>query len=537
MIFVCQYLYHNKGGTADLSSLQAYYERSMFTGMKDFFYNCDGNFHSIKNLRRIKKLRIMNGRYIMSEQKEKRKLNLLLAFLPLLVVIIFGLFSVIKWKGGMNIPIIAGIITAGFIGIWLGFTWNELQQGLVKGVSRALPPLFIILIIGMIIGAWIQGGIIPSLIYFSLKVISPSIFVPAAALVTAIIAVATGTSFTSIATVGLALMATGLGMGFSAPLLAGAIISGAYFGDSLSPLSDTTNLSSAMTNSSLFELVGHMAKSGVPALLFSLIAYYILGMKHAAQAGMNLDSIEQILQGLNSSFVISPWLLLIPVITIIFSIKKLPAIPSLVSVAVMGGIAAILVQGADIGSVVRTMTNGFTSKTGVKMVDSLLTRGGINSMGGTVILLTLAVALGGILEEVGSLEKILEVIMKKVSSTGQLVTVTIMSSLVTAFATGAQLLAIMIPARMFLKAYKDFNLHPKNLGRVAQSIGCICINLVPWSVPALFAQSVLGVQAMEFVPYIFFAYFTIIINVIYGFTGFTLTKAQDTTLSNNGEVI
>ncbi|MEL7648908.1 MAG: Na+/H+ antiporter NhaC [Sedimentibacter sp.] len=467
----------------------------------------------------------------MSDQNKKGKLNLFLALLPLLVVIVFGLLSVIKWKAGMTIPIISGIITAGLIGIRLGFKWDELQQGLIKGVSRALAPLFIIMIIGLIIGSWIQGGIIPSLIYFSLRVISPKIFVPATALVTAVIATATGTSFTSIATVGLALMATGLGMGFPAPLLAGAIISGAYFGDSISPLSDTTNLASAMSNCTLFELVGHLAKSGGPALLLSLIIYYVLGMKQATQAVINISSIAEILQGLDSAFVISPWLLLIPVITIVFSIKKFPAIPSLISVAIMGGLAAIFVQGADIGSVVKTMTNGFTSNTGIKMVDSLLTRGGINSMGGTVILLTLAVALGGILEEIGSLELILEVIMKKVSSAGQLVIVTILSSLVTAFATGAQLLAIMIPARMFQKAYSDFNLHPKNLGRVAQSIGCICINLVPWSVPALFAQSVLGVQAMEFVPYIFFAYFTIIINIIYGFTGFTLDKVQDTAVN------
>ncbi len=469
----------------------------------------------------------------MKEQRTKRQLNLFLALLPILVIIVFGLLSVIKWKGGMNIPIISGIITAGLIGIWVGFKWDELQQGLVNGVSRALPPLFIIIIIGIIIGSWIQGGIIPSLIYYSLKIISPKIFVPAAALVTAIIATATGTSFTSIATVGLALMATGLGMGFSAPLLAGAIISGAYFGDSLSPLSDTTNLSSAMSNCTLFELIGHMVKSGLPALILSLIMYFILGLKSVTEVGMNNGTILEILEGLNNTFVISPWLLLVPVITIIFSIKKFPAIPSLISVGIMGGLAAMLVQGADIGSVIRTMTNGFVSNTGIAMVDSLLTRGGINSMGGTVILLTLAVALGGILEEIGSLELILDIIMKKVTSTGQLVIVTILSSLITAFATGAQLLAIMIPARMFQKAYKDFNLHPKNLGRIAQSIGCICINLVPWSVPALFAQGVLGVQAVEFVPYIFFAYFTIIINVIYGVTGFTMDKAQDTKTYNS----
>lgn len=474
----------------------------------------------------------------MGEQiKEKRKLNLFLALLPLLVVVVFGLFSVITWKGGMNIPILAGIITAGLIGIWQGFSWGELQSGLVKGVSRALPPLFIIIIIGIIMGSWIQGGIIPSLIFYSLKIISPKIFVPAATLVTAIVATATGTSFTSIATVGLALMATGLGMGFPAPLLAGAIISGAYFGDSISPLSDTTNLSSAMADCTLFELIGHMAKSGIPALLLSLVAYYFIGINHASQAVIESSTIVEIIEGLSSSFVISPLLLLIPGLTILFSIFKFPAIPSLISVGIMGGMSAMLVQGADMGSIVRTMTNGFVSTTGVTMVDSLLTRGGINSMGGTVILLTMAVALGGILEEIGSLQLILDIVMKKVSSVGQLITVTAISSLFVAFATGAQLLAIMLPARMFQKAYEDFQLHPKNLARVTQSIGCICINLVPWSVPALFAQSVLGVQAVEFIPYIFFAFFTIIINLIYGFTGITIDKTNTNMEVNNEQTI
>lgn len=467
----------------------------------------------------------------MTENTKKKELNLLLALLPLLVIIVFGLLSVTKWKAGMNIPILSGIIVAALIGVWSGHSWEQLQQGLIKGVSRILVPLFIIITIGSIIASWIQGGIIPSLISYSLKFISPNIFIPAAALVTAIIATATGTSFTSIATVGLALMATGIGMGFPAPLLAGAIISGAYFGDSISPLSDTTNLASAMSNSTLFELVGHLAKSGVPSLVFSIVLYYFIGIKHVASVTANLSTIEEILNGLNNSFVISPWLLLIPVITIIFSIKKFPAVPSLIAVAMLGGLAAIFIQGADIGSVVRTMTNGYVSKTGVKMVDSLLTRGGINSMGGTIILLTLAAALGGILEEIGSLELILQNIMKRIKTAGQLVFVTILSSLITAFATGAQLLAIMIPARMFVNAYKDFNLHTKNLGRIAQSIGCICINLVPWSVPALFAQSVLGVQPLEFIPYIFFAYFTIIINAIYGFTGFTLDKANEKSLN------
>ena len=458
---------------------------------------------------------------------EKQELPFILAVLPILSVIVFGLLSVLNWKAGMNIPIMSGIIMAGIVGKARGIKWQRLQGSLVDGVARALPALFIMITIGAIIGSWIQGGVIPTLIYYSLKIISPTIFIPTACFVTAIVAVSTGTSFASIATVGLALMATGVGMGFPAPLLAGAIVSGAYFGDSISPLSDTTNLASALSGCTLFELLGHLAKSGIPALIISLIAYYILGAKHAIVGAVNLETIESIMAGLSTNFKITPFLLLIPLLTILFSIKKLPAIPSLIMVAGLGALAAIFIQGSELGSIMRTMTNGFVSESGNEMIDSLLTRGGINSMGGTVILLTTATAFGGILEEIGSLDSLLNLIMKKVNSVGSLVLATVLSGLTVAFATGAQLLAVVIPARMFGQAYKEKNLHSKNLARVAQSIGTICINLVPWSVPALFAQQILGVEAIKFIPYVLFAYITLAVNIIYGYTGFTMDKIED----------
>ena len=458
--------------------------------------------------------------------EKNRKISLGLALLPIMTVVIFGLMSVVKWKAGMNMPIMASIIVGCTVGAYLGYSWSEIQQSLVDGVSRALPAIFIIIVIGIIIGSWIQSGIIPVLIYYSLKIISPKIFIPAAAVVTAVIATATGTSFTSIATVGLALMATGLGMGFPGPLLAGAIISGAYFGDSISPLSDTTNLASAMTGCSLFELIPHLMKTGIPALLISLGGFYVLGINHAKSAQMDLQTINMLLEGLDGAFLITPLLLIVPMITIIFSIKKMPALPSLIVVGLLGGLAAILVQGADIGSVIVTMTSGFKSETGVEMVDSLLTRGGLNSMSGTMLTLTLAIALGGVLEKIGALDRILSVIMGKVKSTGSLVLVTVLSGLAVAFATGAQLLAIVIPARMFSDAYEERNLHSKNLARISQSIGTVCINIVPWSVPALFAQNILGVEATKFIPYIFFAYALIGVNLIYGYTGFTMTKIE-----------
>lgn len=459
---------------------------------------------------------------------KEKKLPLHLALIPIIVIITFGLLSVMKWKAGMNMPIVAGIVSAGLIGIISGISWNDLQKSLVEGVSRALPAIFIVIIIGAIIGSWIQGGVIPALIYYSLKIISPTIFLPATALVTAVISLATGTSFTAVATIGLALMATGLGMGFPAPLLAGSIISGAYFGDSISPLSDTTNLASAVSDTDLFDLLQHLAKTGIPALIISLAIYFLLGLKHSTSANIDLNAIGDILSEINMNFTITPLLLLIPILTIIFSIKRVPALPSLLMVAILGGIAGMVLQDISFGNVLVAMTNGYVSETGNEMIDSLLTRGGINSMGGTVILLSMATAFGGILERIGALDSILDVIMGKINSDGRLVSITVLSSLVVSFATGAQLLAIIIPARMFGNAYKERNLHPKNLGRIAQSVGTICINLVPWSVPALFAQNILGVNAVEFIPYIFFAHLTIIINILYGYTGFTMEALEET---------
>lgn len=459
--------------------------------------------------------------------KTKRKdLTVLQSLLPFIVVIVFGLLSVMRWKVGMNMPIILGIVTACIIGFLNGKAWSELQKGLVDGVARGLPALFILIIIGAIMGSWIQGGIISTLIYYGLKLISPGFFIPAACLVTAIVAVSTGTSFTSIATVGIALMVTGIGMGFSPPLLAGAIISGAYFGDCISPLSDTPNLASAITGVNLFDLIKSLAMAEIPALFISFIVFFFLGNREVTSTTGNLETINSIINGLESSFVISPFLLLIPVLTIVLSAKKVPSLPALFIVAILGGLAGIFVQGESPMAVFNAMTNGFVSESGNELIDSLLSRGGINSMGNTVILLIIAVGFGGILEEIGALDSILNVIMKRINSTGSLVLVTILSGLFVAFATGAQLLAIVIPARMFNNAFVERNLDLVNLARAAQSTGAIAINLVPWSVPALFAQQVLGISAIEFIPFIIFAYATLVINIIYGFTGFTIKKEE-----------
>ncbi len=458
----------------------------------------------------------------------KRTPSLLLAVLPVLIVVIMGLASAFKFKAGMYIPLISGVIVASLIGIYLGFKWNELEEGLVAGVSRALQPVFILIIVGSIIGGWIASGIVPIIIYYSLKFINPVIFVPAAALATGAVAIATGSAASAIGTVGLALMVAGSGMGFPAPLVAAAIVCGAFMGDKVSPLSDTTNLAPAMAGANLFEHIGHMMWDTVPAFLLSLIAFYFVGIDHATSLAGQLDQIQSIIVYLETSFNLTPLLLIPPLVTIYMAYKRLPAVPSLLAVSVLGGIWAIIFQGATVAKVLNAMTNGFTSNSGNQMIDKLLSAGGMLSMLDIVLIFIIATSLGGILEKLGCLEVILKSTMKRVKSNGQLMLATLFSVLAVGFATGVQLLCIVLPARMFAPAFRERNLHPKNLSRAVEAAGTVGINLVPWGLPAMFAKNVLGVEPIQFIPYLFFVFFVIIINGIYGFTGISIAKLNPT---------
>lgn len=463
---------------------------------------------------------------------KKCKMNIVLAILPILAVIFFGIMSVTTWKIGMYVPILSSIVVAAVVGGLTGTSWDELETGLVEGVTRVLPAVFMLVLIGAIVGTWMQSGIIPSMIYYSLKLISPAVFVPVCAIVTAVVTLATGAAFTSIATIGVALMAAGLSLGFPAPLLAGAILSGIYFGDSLSPLSDTTVLGAALVDCTLFELLRHMLYSSVPALILSTIAYYFMGLPYVTISDGNVGNIQALLAGLDGAFVISPLLLLVPVLTVILSVKQLPVLPVLFLVAVIGSVLAVLVQGAGIGEALGAMTSGYQSVTGIETLDSLLgSDGGIVSMSDTILLMSLATALGGILEKSGILNEILRVTMKRVKNSVALNLVSIFSSFLVGFATGAQFLAILLPSRMFAKEYQKKGLHSKNLARIAQSIGGVCINLVPWSVPAMYAAGRLGVKPSEFIPYMLFAFLITGFNIVFALTGITITKSDKAKLA------
>ncbi len=453
----------------------------------------------------------------------RKNISISLAFLPILTLIASGAASIFIWKAGMFIPLIIGIITTVLVGLISGYKWDDLQQMMVNGVSKALPAIFILLVIGLIVGTWISSGVIPTMIYYGLSFIHPSIFVPAVALVTGIVAVTLGSSFTSIATIGLAFIVIGEGMGFPPGIIAGAVMSGAFFGDKLSPLSDTTNIAPAMAETDLFSHVRHMLWDTIPAFIISLILYGIFsGGSH--QHTIDTDKIDMILTGIQKSFFIHPLLLLLPVLTIILMMKRLPSLPTLMIVGLFGGVLAYFIQGQSLTSIVNTMTNGFHAESGIKEVDALLNSGGIASMLNTIGLLTIATALGGLLEGTSVFQTLIRPIVKKIKSASSLIVTTIVSTFVVAFASGAQFLAIILPARTFVETYKDLKIDTKNLSRCVEAAGTVGITLVPWGVPAVFAANMLGVGVEQFIPYLFFAFLVPVINIIYGITGWTITK-------------
>lgn len=444
------------------------------------------------------------------------------ALIPIIGLIAAAYFSIKIWKAGMHMPLIIGVILAVIIALLSGYKWEQIQNMMVNGVARALPAVFILLIIGTIMGSWIASGVIPTMIFYGLEIIHPSIFVPIVALVTGIISLTLGSSFTSIATIGIAFMVIGEGLGFPPGLVAGAVLSGAYLGDKLSPLSDTTNIAAAMTETDLFSHVKHMLWDTIPAFVIALILFFIVGRNNAGS--INSETIVSVQAGLNDVFVIHPLLLLMPLLTIVLMIKQVPAVPTLMGVSIIGAILAIVVQGASVSSVMNAMTSGFHIESGVAAVDSLLNTGGLTSMLGTIGLLIIATALGGILEETGAFEILTRKMMNKVKTTGSLISTTLASTFVVAFASGAQMLAVILPARTFVQKYKEMNIDTKNLSRSVESVGTVGINLVPWSVPAVFAAATLGVSPAEFIPYAFFIIIVPLVNLIFGFTGWTIAK-------------
>ncbi|SMP52248.1 Na+/H+ antiporter NhaC [Anoxynatronum buryatiense] len=425
-----------------------------------------------------------------------------------------------------HITLIVVAVVASIVAILSGFTYDEVQEGILYGCKIAMLPMLILMMVGVLVGSWIPAGTIPTLIYYGLSFISPSVFLLTVAIVCMVASVATGSSWTTGATFGVAFMGIGLGLGIPGAMTAGAVISGSIFGDKMSPLSDSTNLAAGVAEADLFDHIRSMFYTTGPAALISLVLYAILGMRFA---GGEIDTaqIDVILNGLSENFFISPITLIPPIVVVILAVKRMSGLAVMMIAAILGGIFAIAFQGYSVGDVANFMNYGFTSATGIEEVDSLLSRGGLQSMMWTISLGFIALSMGGILEKTKVLEVLLERIGGLVSTTRGLITTHVVSAIAVNIFSASQYMAILIPSRMFVPAYKKQRLLPQVNSRTSEDSGTVVSPLVPWGLCGVFFTGALGVPTMEYFPYVFLSFITPVIAVVYSFIGFAMFKEGD----------
>lgn len=452
----------------------------------------------------------------------------LLALIPFVMMIATMAVTIILFNGSPHIPLAVGAIVAAFVAWCLGYKWETIEEGAYKGIKLALPAIVIIIVVGMIIGSWIGGGIIATMIYYGLHIITPSLFLATICIICGIVALAIGSSWSTMGTIGVAGMGIGLSMGIPAGMVAGAVISGSYFGDKMSPLSDTTNLAAGITNTNLFEHIKHMMFTTIPGLVIALIVYFFLGRQFSG-AAIDEGNIQGILTSLNSNFVISPWLLLVPAGILLMVALKVPALPALVMGVFLGFLSQIVVQGGNVGDAVNTLHDGFAIVSGNELVDELFNRGGIGSMMYTVSMTIVAMVFGGIMEQTGMLKAIVKQILKVTKSAGSLISATIASAFFTNATASEQYISVLLPGRMYATAYQDKGLHSKNLSRAVEDGGTLTSPFIPWNTCGVFILATLAVHPFAYAPYAVLNYTVPIIGIIMALIGYKveyLTKDE-----------
>ena len=474
---------------------------------------------------------------------EPRQASLLESLIPIMSLVFMLGFSVFFFGsdssyGPNQIALIIAAAIASMVAIKIGHTWSNILESMVASISTAMGALLIFLCVGALIGTWLISGTVPTLIFYGLELLNPKIFYPAACLICAVAALATGSSWTVAGTLGVALIAVSIGLNLSPAIAAGAIISGAYFGDKMSPLSDTTNLAPAVTGTDLFAHIKHMVWTTTPSFLMALVIFMILGF--GVDSDIEDSTITLLTETLDATFNITLLALLPLLVVFLMAIRKVPALPTILFGAILGGVMAFFLQPeaviifADSNDLPPTLSlikgiwlalaTGYTSATGIPEIDSLLSRGGMQSMLNTMWLVISAMSFGAVLEHAGMLKTIISSSLKAAKSTGSLISTVILSCISINIVCADQYISIVLAGKMFKAEFKKRNLDPKNLSRVIEDSGTLTSPLVPWNTCGAYMAATLGVPTFTYLPYVFFNLINPVISMIYGFTGFTIEK-------------
>lgn len=445
-----------------------------------------------------------------------------------LVCVIAVVVAAIRTKVGIQMGLAMGGCTAIVFALLMGNKWSDIQDTVKRVVGDSATTLLILLSVGMMVGIWIIGGTVPTLLYYGLKICSPNIIVPLTFVLCAITSLFTGSSFGSIATMGLALFGVGTSMGISAPLMAGAVCSGAFFGDKLSPLSDTTNVAADMSGTPLYDHIGSMMYTTVPATVICLVLYTVLGIRNAS-ANADLSNIELMLDTLGANFNISVIALIPALLVLVTSALKVPAVPAMLGCTAVSGVFACLLQKVSLSAMLGAAMNGFSSDTGVVMVDKILSRGGMVSMYSTVAIIILSATMGAVLEKSGVIDSLVNnVLLKAVHKPCGLILSTMVYCYSLLLISGHQVMPIILGGRTFRPAYDRMGIESKVLSRTLEDTCTIGAPLVPWGTSCAYMFSVLGI-GIAYIPYSFLCYIVPLFSILYACTGWFVWRKEPVT--------
>ena len=468
------------------------------------------------------------------QPRAKRMPTILEALIPVvaMLLVLFIGKGVLGFSTEPLLIIVACV--AAFVAWRVGCTWDDMLDEISQKIAKGMPAILILITVGAMVGTWMASGTIPMMIYYGVQIVSPKWLLVTAFLITCLVSVATGTSWGSVATMGVALMGIASALGVNPAATAGAVIAGSYFGDKISPLSDTTNLAPLAAGSNLYEHIGHMFWTTVPATIVSLVVYAIVGLNANTAAGATSEAVTNMMAQLDQMY---DWniLILLPVILVLAgSLLKLPTIPVMILSTVVAGVEGIFMQGISLGNVLTSTVSGFNvtmitrpgfdAANAAFEVTKLLNRGGMNSIMSTTLLVFCAFCFAGIMSRAGCLEVVLKAILSVAKTTGSLILATVISCITMALTTGNSYLSILIPGEMFRDAYKERGLHPKNLSRTLEDAGTVFVPLVPWSAAGAYMTATLGIETLDYLPWAILCYTGFIFAIIYGYTGIGIAK-------------
>jgi NhaC family Na+:H+ antiporter len=476
-------------------------------------------------------------------KKTKKDPSMIDALLPMLFLI--GLLTLAVYLFGEDaswgpnqIALTFSSLVAAVIGLKNGNSWDDMGKGVVKSISQAMGAIFILLAVGALIGTWVMSGTVTTMIYYGLELLSPKIFYPTVVIVSAIVAGSIGSSWTTVGTIGVGLIGIAHGMDMSLPITAGAIVSGSYFGDKLSPLSDTTNLAPAVSGSNLYDHIKHMLWTTIPSIVLSLIIFTIIGLYSTAEG--NLAMKDETMALIEANFATSWWLLVPVLVVLVLAVVKVKPFPTILLGALTGGIFAVIFQPDQIiqfvdrtdlskpmvmiAGVWKAMYTGFATSTGSENIDMLVNRGGMNSMLEVIWLILSALMFGGVMEETGMLKRLVMALLKLVHGTGSLIATTIFTCVGVNIVASDQYMSIVLPGRMFKMEFDRRGLAPENLSRTLEDSGTLTSPLVPWNTCGAYMAGTLGVATFAYLPFAFFNLINPLVAIFLGFTGISIKK-------------